>query len=226
VTEQGRNILVEGVPLRKIKAYLANLPLQASSGNRLPAMASKTPVLPRTPLAQAEPKPMKLASASSSNRGFVLDYVEMNYDTNDFTFQAGATYLVTGPVSLGDGSENESSVIFQGGAVIKFTADASSGINYDPWDASYRGDGADPVIFTSVDDNTVGESIGTGNPTTLTNVTYLNQVGNGAEYLDYLYFYYAGTAVIAYDPTCIHNCWFFNCYQAILIGEGEVDFIN
>ena len=51
---------------------------------------------------------------------------------------------------------------FEGGAVLKYAANSSinllsTALN---WQASaYR-----PVIFTAIDDNSVGESIGSGNP--------------------------------------------------------------
>jgi hypothetical protein len=108
VTAQGRNILVEGVPIKNIQSYLANLPLQANSGNRLPVLASKTPVLPKTPLAETEQKPMKLASASPASGGLVLDYLELNSDTNDFTFQTGTTYFISGEANLGSSEKCES----------------------------------------------------------------------------------------------------------------------
>jgi len=78
VNVSGRNILIEAVPLPAIQSYLSGLPLQASSQSKLPVMASKTPVLPKTPLMQARPQPMKLATAASSEKGFVLDYLEIN----------------------------------------------------------------------------------------------------------------------------------------------------
>jgi hypothetical protein len=65
-------------------------------------------VLPKTPLAETEQKPMKLASASPASGGLVLDYLELNSDTNDFTFQTGTTYFISGEANLGSSEKCES----------------------------------------------------------------------------------------------------------------------
>jgi len=152
VTAQNRNILVEGVPIQPIKSSLAKLPLQASSATKLPMLASKTLVLPKTPTAQAEPRPMKLASASTPDKGFLLDYVMLNTDTNDFTFQADTTYFINGEVHIGG------TTIFEGGTVIKYPNDTTAFIEIDYYvicpDLTNR-----PATFTAADDDSVGESM-------------------------------------------------------------------
>jgi len=151
VTIQGRQILIEGVPIMRIQSYLSSLPLQSSAATRLPAMASKTLALPKTPLAQAKAKPMKLASSSPSKKGFVLDYVELNTDQTNFNFQGDTTYVVSGEYNF------SGTTTIEGGTVIKYNENACS-INIlgtlNCLTAAYR-----PAIFTSTGDNTVGEAV-------------------------------------------------------------------
>ena len=81
----------------------------------------------------------------------------MSSQTN-WTFQCDTTYYISGTVNL-SGTNT-----FEGAAVFKYANNASinisGGLNWQA--ATYR-----PVIFTAMDDNSVGESIygSTGNPT-------------------------------------------------------------
>ncbi|HEY3762621.1 MAG TPA: hypothetical protein VGN23_12820 [Verrucomicrobiae bacterium] len=162
---------------------------------------------------------------SRPSSGYVLDYDLIDSDQENITFQTGTTYLVTAPVNLGDGSEDGSAVIFQSGAVIKFTADASSGLFYDPFDASYPSLIDAPAVLTSKDDNSVGEIIpdSTGDPLTLTNVIYLCNIESEVQNLN---FYYAGIGICDSDPAYVFNCQFYHCSQAINLWQGELDLFN
>jgi hypothetical protein len=231
---EGRTFLVEELPVQTIKSQLEQLPVPASAGatassaNSLRHKVSAVRLLPPTRLVQNSTNAVQWVKADlNQTPGVVLDYVTIDSGSNTFTFQAGETYLVTGPVAMGDGSQNGSSVIFQGGAVIKFTADASGGIYFDPADAASPTDPGHPVILTSKDDNTVGATIegSTGTPITLTNVTFLPNVGSICA-LRCFDFRYAGIALYAFDPIFVYNCRFFNCYQAIQTSWGEVDLYN
>ena len=149
VNVQGRQILVEGVPLKKILPQLSNLPLHAGIQSNQPKMASKTRMLPKMPTAQTAVKPIKLASKGFPEKGFVLDYVELNTDQTDFTFQGDTTYWIDGGVNL-DGVTT-----IEGGAVIK--ADQNGGFHLYGTvvceTTTYR-----PAICTSINDDSVGES--------------------------------------------------------------------
>ena len=68
VTLQGRYLLVEGVLLQRIAPHLSTLPLHASINSKLPKMASKTRILPDTPLARSKAQPMKFATASAARQ--------------------------------------------------------------------------------------------------------------------------------------------------------------
>ena len=85
---QGRQFLLEEVPLVSVKSSLSTLPQHAGLKAKTPATASSTRVIPAPLLAQATTQPMKLASVAPSPQGFVLDYVEFNSDQGDTTFQA------------------------------------------------------------------------------------------------------------------------------------------
>jgi hypothetical protein len=156
MTANGRNILVEGVSMQSIRANLANLPRQTSASAKLPAVAFKTLALPKTPLAKVKQRPMRLASASPSNTGFLLDYVELNTDQDDYTFASGQTYYISGNVYI------SGTATIQGGAVIKYDTNSASSINIlgtvECQTTPYW-----PAILTSSSDDTAGEPISAGN---------------------------------------------------------------
>ena len=191
---QGRNILVEGVPLTKIQPSLSNLPLQSSAATKLPALAAKTLVLPKTPMAQAKVQPMKLASASPSNKGFVLDYMELNTDQTNFTFQGDMMYLLDGNVNLTGTTTFEGNTVIKADPYCEINIDSSGSVNCQT--GPYR-----PAIFTSINDDSVGESGAyTGDPY----YTGTPGLGGGGTFLDlscsnavlrYVRFSYAVTAV-------------------------------
>jgi hypothetical protein len=100
VTVEGRKILLEIVPLRQIQAGLNRLPLQSSIQSKRPMLASKTSVFPKTPATLSVKKPMRMATVVPSNKGFVLDYVEIDADTGDITFQSDTTYYISAPSAV------------------------------------------------------------------------------------------------------------------------------
>jgi concanavalin A-like lectin/glucanase superfamily protein len=156
----GRTFLVEELPVRKIAAQLEQLPLQASAdttaspANFILQKVSPTRLLPTTRLADADVKPVQLARANVNyNSGVVLDYVaEDNTTQTNFTFQGETTYLLDGEFDLWG------TTTFEGGTVIKY--DYNGYVIIEPGGtvncetAPYL-----PVVFTSLNDNTVGESM-------------------------------------------------------------------
>ena len=158
----GRQILVEEVPVDAIAEGLATLPLPTaqSSSTTTTHVVSKHLTLPSQRLAKTATKPMLLARASVPTQGFVLDYNTINSSMTNYTFQGDMTYYISGSVNL------YGTNTFEGGTVLKYTNGASinisagCGINW--LGAPYR-----PVILTAKDDNSVGDAINgsTGNPT-------------------------------------------------------------
>jgi len=229
---QGRTFLIEELPLPSIAAQLQQLPAPASAtvssaSARHSSLATGHLVLP--PERPIEDSPVQLARADLKYKsGVVLDYDEVDSDYTTFTFASGSTYLISGPVYMGN--DDVGDVIFEGGTVIKYTSDASTGITLpDYWDGDYETGPYNPVIFTSKDDDSVGEIIdgSTGSPATLHGVTFLGSpIEWGGSIPNYLYFRYAGTGMVSSDPNGIENCQFINCDQGIYHIEGELDMQN
>ena len=121
-------------------------------------MAALESVLPDA-AQTGEPKPVQMARLEAwSPRGFVLDYSAV-FTTSGFIFQSDTTYVVTNAANL------SGTTVIEGGTVVKFQTNANRLITIsgtvDCRTGPYR-----PAIFTSVNDNTVGETISgsTGNP--------------------------------------------------------------
>ena len=159
---QGQYYLQEKVKYQDIQAALAKLPEQASNERRLPMMASKNLVLPKAPTVKTAARPIRLAAATPSNQGYVLDYVTLNPAYTNYTFQGDTTYYVSGALDL------YGTNTFEGGAVIKYATNGSiqivPGSSGTPG-VNWKGGAYHPVVFTAKDDSTVGESTGTGSPT-------------------------------------------------------------
>ena len=106
-------------------------------------------------MAGSETKSLLVAQASLPSQGLVLDYQTINSSQTNYTFQGDTTYCISGTVNL-FGTNT-----FEGGTVIKYNVGASLNLfGILNWQASaYR-----PVVFTAVDDNSVGESFGSRDP--------------------------------------------------------------
>jgi hypothetical protein len=211
LTLNGRQFLVEEVPIVSIASEIDNLPpFVSQTGIGTKPVVSKNLILPPQRLTHSSPKATFLANATRPSSGFVLDYVTMTSQTN-YTFQGDSTYYISGTVNL-SGTNT-----FEGGAVFKYATNAQLSINNTNlnWLAAlYR-----PVIFTAQDDNTVGETISgsTGNPT--------NYYGNPALSLSVAGFYlsnfriaYARQAIFGSGGsinTTLYNCQFVNCLNGL-----------
>jgi hypothetical protein len=156
----GWTILVESMPLALITKSLSELPaFSATSLNRHPGsvqyLVSNQRLLPSPRTAATTKTEMKLTLSSAPARGFDLDLIFVNSSSNAYIFAGDNTYWVTGPVNF------SSSVTFEGGSVIKYSANASLNV-YDPGQIICEGMAYRPTIFTSKDDNSVGTAIGSG----------------------------------------------------------------
>jgi hypothetical protein len=169
----GHNFLMEEVPYHRVAAQLEQLPAAAGrSGiiatnlfaansilNGVSAKSLQPAQFSKSEVGNRNPKMARLSRAGwDKTPALVLDYVIVGYGDN-YTFQGDTTYYINGTVTW-----NHSTV--EGGAVLKYPSGAQLTLVYPPvWKASaYR-----PVIFTAIDDNTVGETISgsTGNPSGL-----------------------------------------------------------
>jgi hypothetical protein len=162
---EGRQFLIEEVPMSQIAARLQTLP--AAAGASLKG-ASKTfagavlpkRALPSPPSAKSSTDRMEVANLTPREAGFVLDYLSLNTSQTNYTFQANQTYYLSGNVNL-----YGTNTTFEGTTVLKYASGISLTVNTPvTWTAGpYR-----PVVMIAKDDNTVGEPVSgsTGNPGT------------------------------------------------------------
>jgi hypothetical protein len=224
VLVQGRQILIEEVPVNAIHEGLAALPLPtvSSGSTKTTFMASKQLALPPQRPVETSTKPMLMAKATVPTQGFVLDYVAVHGLLTNYIFQGDTTYYVSGNTRL-----NGTNII-EGGAVLKFPA---SGYGISFVQSAILVSTAGPyhmAVLTSVNDNSVGESIGTGSPTTGTeNYLAFTQIATNA--LNYLRFEYAGVAISlssgSYNVTInvapVDNCQFLHCGTAVQLSDSN-----
>jgi hypothetical protein len=169
VNVNGRDILIEEVPLSALRSMLQSLPVarSASTEPRSPLRnASNMRSLPITPPSKKiNGSKMLTAKASMvTTQGVILDYNVSGYLT-DFTFQGDTTYLILDDVYL------YGTTTIEGGAVIKFDHwQVSCGLGQ-CWEGpviNFEGPVVcktgpyNPAIFTAADDDSVGEILSSG----------------------------------------------------------------
>jgi hypothetical protein len=168
ITQEGRQILVEEVPLASIRDELSSLPLRRVS-SRKPVhsgnLVANKRILPprRLPRTSHRQHPRPLRYAKGPGHGFVLDYQIVNGSVTNYTFCGDTTYYISSELDL-FGTNNS----FEGGAIIKYANGASIVVEGNSTGTSVQTLTANdrPVIFTCADDNTIGDEItgSTGNP--------------------------------------------------------------
>ena len=179
VETQGRHILIEELPVSVLLQNLQNKPQAAEEASLHKQLRNsydffnKLPVLENNNLVLVQQPPMQVASQYKSTGGFLIDYIAISADQTNFVFAADTTYLIPSYATVNFAG----TTVFEGGTVVKFVNSANS-TNvalsfYGPvvfQTAPYR-----MAVFTSKDDNSVGDSIAgsTGNPTPLS-TTYLD----------------------------------------------------
>jgi len=225
LTLDGRQCLVESTPFNELEPLLEALPpAQAQLRNTPDSVIHKVAsnhLLPARKLVDQEKRPLQAASISPVLKGVAIDYATATSQTN-FTFQADTTYYVSSNVTL------SGTTTFEGGAVIKFTNNTNAKISIGSFTCKtgpYR-----MVIFTSKDDNTVGESIpgSTGSPTNSNGGTYLSGSTGGS--YKYMRFSYAGKGISGYVEAVnggdVWHCQFYRCATAVLSLGGAGDYHN
>ena len=147
---QGRTFLIEEVPLVRLAADFDTLPLGASiqKPSGFQKFASRQREFPPAPGFVADTNRLLIASAGLNQRpGVVLDYNEIDSDTNDFTFQADTTYFNMGFNVYGTAT-------FEGGTVIKNVHIPSGGVGIGIYSNIVCETEPDhPVVFTSMNDD-------------------------------------------------------------------------
>ena len=161
----GRECLIEEVPVKALARELLALPqpaISASLRTSKRALARQL-ILPAPRLVKGtEGRLIQTAQANTVSRGLVLDFQTLTGSMNNYTFQGDTTYYISGVVNL-FGTNN-----FEGGAVLKYAIHTSLNLqqNSPPTGIKWQASAYRPIIFTAVDDNSVGETIpcSTGDP--------------------------------------------------------------
>jgi hypothetical protein len=228
---QGRTFLIEELPVSSIAAQLQQLPAPAavsvSSANPLLHKVSATRLLPPIQVAVAGARPVQLVRADLHyNSGVVLDYDEVDDDQTDFTFEGGVTYYISGYVNL-DGTTT-----FEGGTMLKFPEDGSGALAINN-NMVFNSSAYHPAIFTSANDDSVGETISgsSGSPAMSVNFyTYLwtQSWTNGDVYISHARFLYAGNAIGTddFEVQHINDVQFIQCGFCVLNGPCAGTFMN
>jgi IgGFc binding protein len=224
VAIQGRQFLIEEVPLVSIATAMDSLPpFVSQAGAATKPVVAKNLVLPPPRLVCTSPKARFLAQAAPPSQGLVLDYQTISgFDYDDFTFQANTTYYISGVFSP------QANLYLQGGAVIKYPA---SGL-YAAIDLCgtliCQTDPYHPAIFTEKDDNSVGEIIAgsTTNPVVSSAEALMLNVNYPPNNVENASFRYCRVGVdYANGPSgVVRNCQFVNDTVAIqdVPGSGSV----
>jgi hypothetical protein len=237
----GRQFLVEEVPLGALADQLASLPAsQVTKQTKVfPSIASHALQLPPQHLAKASPfvRPIQLTQNAFPSKGLIFDYQTLSANTTNYDFQGDTTYYISGNVVL-SGTNN----IFEGGTVIKYargygiTLSSSAAANWS--NGPYR-----PVIFTAKDDNSVGDSISgsSGSPSGYYANPALDFAGTNISTISHARFAYAQTGVITASGSSapwLYNDQFVNCQSAaqfngsiiylrnILFAGVQTNFVN
>jgi hypothetical protein len=229
------------LPVRKIAAQLEQLPVPANAVHPTPQLSTLNSHLALPPARElvSNTNRMLIASADANHKsGVVLDYDEIDSgETDDVIFEAGTTYFINGDVII------DTTATFEGGTVIK-CADGGAGFieftGTSDSTAVWETDPYHPAIFTSMDDNSVGETIAgsSGSPATPPDNQnyYLWLQGdfdddpyNPLPVVMNACFYYADIGVAAVPGCSMMNCQFFKCDFGVVIYdacEGEAAYLQ
>ena len=248
----GRDFLIEEVPYTAVSNLLQKLPLHAAiapDGSAVKHLASSAspnpggassheplkspPHLASSNRSSARPsKPIQLAQAETETPGVVMDYsIVEAFAGYDFT---AGTYFVSGWVCV-DAGNGYDSVQFEPGAVIKFDGAPGTEIFVEGATTSiFNSTPANPVIFTDMSDDSVGDPIAgsTSTPTQGQSVYLFEMGGNGGS--DYVTianakFRYAQNAYVDEDNDLSYlfsNCEFVDCGTNIIVSGPSISCAN
>ncbi|MBE7499175.1 MAG: hypothetical protein HS113_02480 [Verrucomicrobiales bacterium] len=158
--------------------------------------------------AQADPH------RGGERRGVVLDYLLLTSQSN-LTLQGDTTYYVTGTV-------NVQHLTVEGGAVVKYDTPATARVSVSS-SVTCRTGPYRPAFFTHKYDNTVGETVATGDPSaSYVGYPLLELAGSSGASLEHLRFRHAQTALKVHGAsgatlTCrVRHSQFVRCATAWL----------
>lgn len=219
----GRQFLVEAMPVADITNELSQLPVaQTASIKANPPLnvVSSRRLLPAQRLATGPGhRSMQVAKAAPPSPGLVLDYLTLNYSTNNYTFHGDTTYFISEAVNLSGTS------VIEGGSVLKFTNGTGGCLTFNGpvicQTGPYR-----PAVLTAKDDNSVGETIAnsTGNPEAGGNYggTAITYQYSGAPLSVHdlrLCYNYSGISIGVSGTHTVRDCQFYKvAYPLVAVG--------
>jgi hypothetical protein len=208
----GRGLLTESVAYSAMLPYLDGLAAreagaEAKAKDQRAAEAGQKP----------DVKPMRTAAKAKEESGFLIDWI-LVYSTNYWTFATDQTYWITSAVTI---SRN---VTFQGGAIVKFSAQGSLSVGH-----RVTGPGllVPRAVLTHVDDNSVGEPIGSGTVDPESWYPWALRLEDGiSETIQRLEIRYADKGMDFYmtDDQTIQNCLWRDCEKGVRAYETSVTF--
>ena len=219
---EGRTLLIEETPYVRINPALKALPPSTSaitvSHNSTSYKISSKRILPVARGVENTASKMQLASADCVPKsGLVFDYITVGSTATNFTFQGDTTYYLSGECYF------SGITTFEGGTVVKMTnaitdqgmITINAGGTVNCATAPYR-----PAVFTSKDDNSVGETItgSSGIPSIGENVwcLWLNNTNLNVHDLRFLYHLVAiGDGGLVGTDIKISNCQFLDGEVAV-----------
>src|SRR5205085_1731061 len=127
-TVEGRQFLIEEVPVSQISEQLQALPPAPNASVRFSnsvvnVVASKR-LSPGTPVVKTGTNQIKMARMPAKIEGFVLDYTSLSTSQTNYTFRGDTTYYISGNVNLFG-----TNTTFEGGTVLKYASGVSLTVN-------------------------------------------------------------------------------------------------
>ena len=165
IANDDRWFLVESISQPDLKPMMDSL-RQARAGKapaKIKRMAKRVEKSPKDLLASMgtihQTKEVQTDQIHRTSRpsepAVILDYSTVNGALGNFTFRADTTYYVSADTTF---SGAGTSVIFEGGSVIKSTNDVTLTVNSP---ITWKGDSYRPIVLSAVSDHSVGEKLNT-----------------------------------------------------------------
>ncbi len=226
-----RTFLIEAVPYGKVSNDLQTLPLKSAalstkSKESLVAEATK-PLQKRwmpPPPAMKRTSDHALAFAKSRDlKGYVIDYQLVSSDKTDFTFARNTNYLISGACRF------FGTTTIEGGTVVKYVTTTPSSIELNNSVVNTAVCATDPylpAVFTSRNDDTVGEIISAAG-TPLRYDTAI-RVPNGQKSLKNLQIRHANVAfnLGSGSTLALNHAQIAHCGTAFSMQDAESDIRN
>jgi hypothetical protein len=221
----GRDILIEQVPIPDIEDLLRNLPksqgasLSPGSSNAVTRLASAKRILPQPRRVKESKSPMEMASAPPPSTGLLLDYQTLNISQTNYIFQHDLTYYISGLVNI------SGTATIEGGTVIKLPVSTTASIAAS--NVVCTGQAYKPVIFTAKDDDQIADVISgsSGNPSGYYGKIALDLSAGNNPALTGLRFCYLSNALAGTGIT-LRDCQFIRCNNAFAPAVSQPNLYN